>query len=66
MGSFPADVCPDITGQFGCGHRETFRPLVSEGVGGVGAFGCSVEWEWPKEATHPFSGRGAGEGVSDK
>ena len=21
LGSFPADVCPDITGQFGSGHR---------------------------------------------
>ena len=35
LGSFrPADVCPDITGQFGCGHTEKFSPSV--GVGGRG------------------------------
>ena len=26
LGSFPADVCPGITGQLGCGHRAKFRP----------------------------------------
>ena len=26
-----------------------------------GAFGCSVgQWVWPKDAIHPFSGRGRG------
>ena len=25
---FSADVCPDINGQFGCGHRAIFRPSV--------------------------------------
>ena len=34
-GSFPADVCADVTGQFGCGHRTKFSPSV--GVGGGGA-----------------------------
>ena len=35
--SFPADVCPDITGQFGCGLRakfKKFRPSVGGGRGG--------------------------------
>ena len=69
MASFPADVCPDITDQFGCGHREKFRPSVSTGGRGRGggAFGCSAgQWVWPKDAIHPFSGLGAGEEVSDK
>jgi len=24
--SFPADICPEIIGQFGCGHRAKFCP----------------------------------------
>ena len=28
---FTADVCPDITDQFGCGHREKFGPSVGRG-----------------------------------
>ena len=27
LGSFPADVCPDITSQFGCDHRPKLIPL---------------------------------------
>ena len=34
LGSFPADVCPHITGYFGCGHRAKFSPSVGEGWGG--------------------------------
>ena len=29
--SFPADVIPDITGQFGCRHRAKFSPSVEKG-----------------------------------
>ena len=29
LGSFPADVCPDITAQFGCGHRAKFSPYIN-------------------------------------
>ena len=32
-GSFPADVCPDITGQFGCAHRAKLRISVGGGGG---------------------------------
>ena len=51
LGSFLADVCPDITGQFGCGHRAKFRPLVfvvvcvcvgGGGGGGGGEFGRTM------------------------
>ena len=28
LGSFPADVSPDITAQFGCGHRAKFSPYI--------------------------------------
>ena len=31
LGRFTADVCPDITDQFGCGHREKFGPSVGRG-----------------------------------
>ena len=34
LGSFPADVCPDIAGQFGCGHRGKVQTF-SGGEGGV-------------------------------
>ena len=34
--SFPADVCPVITCQFGCGHRAKFSPSVGGGGGRVG------------------------------
>ena len=43
LGSFPADVCPDITGQFGCGHRVKFSPSVGVcvcGGGGGGGLGA--------------------------
>ena len=42
LGSFPADVCPDITGQFGCGHRAKFTPSVRGGgeAGGGEQRGC--------------------------
>ena len=33
-GSFPADVCPDITGQFGCAHTAKLRISVGGGGGG--------------------------------
>ena len=69
MGSFPADVCRDITGQFGCSHREKFRPSVSGGggVGGGGGF-----WVFgrtmgvAKGRNSPLQWAGAGEEVSDK
>ena len=54
LGSFPADRCPDITSQFGCGLREKFRPS----VGGGGLVGKYV---WSKGKNHPF-GRGGGKG----
>ena len=38
--SFPADVCPDITSQLGCGHRAKFSP--SGGGGGGEGFGQIV------------------------
>ena len=28
LGSFPADVCPDISASFGCGHRAKFSPYI--------------------------------------
>ena len=34
LGSFPADVCPDIAGQFGCGYRGKVQTF-SGGEGGV-------------------------------
>ena len=34
LGSFPADVCPDIAGKFGCGHRGKVQTF-SGGEGGV-------------------------------
>ena len=52
-GSFPADVCADVTGQFGCGHRTKFSPSV--GVGGGGG---------PKGEIHPYS-RGKGKEASE-
>jgi len=30
LGSFPVDVCSDITGQFGCGLRAKYTPSVGE------------------------------------
>ena len=56
LGSFPADVCPDITGQFGCGHRAQFSPSV-----GV----CVKGGRGPKGEIHPYS-RGEGKETSDK
>ena len=57
-GKFPIRrICPDITGQFGCGHREKFSPSV--GVGGGGSIG---NWVWPKCEIHPTV-RGVGGGV---
>ena len=38
LGSFPADVCPDFTGQVGCGHRAKFSPSVGAGWGRVKRF----------------------------
>ena len=42
LGSFPADVCPDINGQFGSGQTAEFSPSGR----GEGAWqqeiGCSV------------------------
>ena len=36
LGSFPANESPDITGQFGCGHRAKFSPSVGgKGGGGI-------------------------------
>ena len=32
--SFPAFVCPDLIGQFGCGHRAKLTPSVGGEVGG--------------------------------
>ena len=56
LGSFrPADVCPDITGQFGCGHTEKFSPSV-----GVGEGGSIGNWVWPKCEIHPYSEWGGG------
>ena len=37
LGSFPADLCPGITTQFGCGHRAKFSISVG-GTGGEGWF----------------------------
>ena len=34
--SFPANESPDITGQFGCGHRAKFSPSVGGKGGGGG------------------------------
>ena len=38
LGSFPAIVCPDLSGQFGCDHRAKVRPsvVVVDGGGGGG------------------------------
>ena len=36
LGSFPAIVCPDLNGQFGCDHRAKVRPSVVGGKGGGG------------------------------
>ena len=51
LGSFPADVCPDIKGQFGCSHKGKFRPSVG---GGGGEGEGSTKWVWPKGETHPL------------
>ena len=40
-GSFPGDVCPDITGQLWCGHRAKFTPH-QWGWGGGGGFAGGV------------------------
>ena len=34
LGSFPADVCPDLIGQIGCGHRATIHHIRGGGGGG--------------------------------
>ena len=39
LGSFPAIVCPDLSGQFGCDHRAKVRPSVVVGGGGGGGGG---------------------------
>ena len=36
LGGFPADVCPDITGQFGCGHKGEIQPFSGGDGGGRG------------------------------
>ena len=54
--SFSADVCTDINGQFGCGHRAIFRSSVGKGGGGI-AIG---QWLWLTGATYPVSGGGGG------
>ena len=56
LGSFPGDVCPDITVQFGCGHRAKFSPSVGVCVKGEGG---------AKGEIHPYS-RGEGKETSDK
>ena len=40
--SFPADVCPDITVQFGCGHRAKFSPSREGGGGGSVGNWCGL------------------------
>ena len=40
LGRFPADVCPNITGQFGCGNNSKFSPSVGRGGGGSIRNGC--------------------------
>ena len=41
LGRFPADVCLDITGQFGFAHRAKFSSSVAVGGGGsIGPIGC--------------------------
>ena len=41
LGSFPADVCPDINGQFGCGQTAEFSP---SGRGGGGGWVATGNW----------------------
>ena len=49
--SFSADVCTDINGQFGYGHRAIFRRSVGE------EWGIAVgQWLWRTGAIHPVSG----------
>ena len=60
LGSFPADVCPDITGQFGCGHRAKFSPSVGVCVCVWGGGGGGARGE-----IHPYS-RGEGKETCDK
>ena len=55
LGSFPGDVCPDITVQFGCGHRAKFSPSV----------GVCVKGGEAKGEIHAYS-RGEGKETSGK
>ena len=55
LGSFPAEVCPDITGQFGCGHRE--NSALHWGWRERGSIG---NWVLPKCEIHPYSAGGGG------
>ena len=48
--SFPADVCPDITGQFWCGHRAKFTPQ-QWGGGGVSDQIKSPQHQIPSDRT---------------
>ena len=57
LGRLSADVCPDITGQFGCGHRAKFRLSVG---------GLEGKWVWPRGEIHPFGGGGGGKEVFHK
>ena len=58
--SFSADVCTDINGQFGYGHRAIFRRSVGE------EWGIAVgQWLWRTGGIHPVSGgRKGGKKVS--
>ena len=55
--SFPSDVCPDITVQFGCGHRAKFSPSEEGGGGGVGR-----KLVWSSGEINPISGGGGRSG----
>ena len=59
LGSFTADVCPVITDQFGCGHREKFGPSMGRGGGQVRKKGVA------QGPNSPFSG-GGGFGGGEK
>ena len=49
LGSFPANESPDITGQFGCGHREKFSPSAGGREGGGGLTNSTYQlFETPK------------------
>ena len=53
LGSFPADVCPDITGQFGCGRRAKIKNSDLQWVGSGGGGGGVVEVSDSNPLRHP-------------